>query len=420
MGRKPRRIDGVITKVRAVEAHKGQFRVRFHQNGISTEASRAKEEDAKALHKELSSQEILEGTGKRKIATWLTPEQGKQAELAFQILGNEGLIDLNNDQDASVLAEAARKYSDAAKRQGPPIKVEKAYEEFIAHQSQLRRSRKTILDYERYVGKKFILSHGAKAVYLLTAMDCHEFVMGYKQRLDQFKSYGYLYAFLNFCMGKRNPAIDPTKGKPWLPRNPMNFEKPVYQLKTIESFTLTETEKVLQKAYETGSLGYIVFRLFTLCRYEELLRFVSLGGGSRWDSNKFIDLSVNQIEFNSEVFRKRSNSKSRGRHVQIGLTFRAWIDFCIRKDLGFTYNRLKDENARMAVPEKFGRKSGYSNLLRHTAITMHLKAHGNAADTANIAGTSTDKIDSNYYNARVAKSDAELFYKLTPEKLGLK
>lgn len=420
MGRRARRIEGVITNVRDVEPHKEQYRIRFTLNGVPAEAYRAKEEDAKAFHKELSTRAVLVDSRERTAITWLSAEQLKQAEVAFQMLGNEKLIDLNDDSGAKMLATAARKFSEAVKKQGPPITVAAAYEQFIAHQNAVRRSHKTLLDYERYVGKGFVAAHGTELVYQLTPQQCYNFVMGYPSQLDRFKSYGYLYAFLNFCTGKKNPAIDPSKGKPWLPRNPVNFAKPVYELKPIESYTLTEIRRILVKAHETGSLGYIVFRLFTLCRYEELQRLVSVGGGSKWDGNKLIDLDTDQIDFNGEVYRKRSNGQKRGRTIPVGKTFRAWIDFCLKRNLGFTYNRLKDENARKAVPEKFGRENGHSNLLRHTAITFHVKAHKNPADTAYIAGTSTEKIDSNYYNARVRESDARAFYQLTPAKLGLK
>ena len=420
MGRKPKRIEGIITNVRAVERHKTQFRIRFTLNGVPTEAYRAKKTDAEGLQKELSTRAVLVDSQERTAVTWLSSEQLKQAELAFQILGNDGLLNLNEDLDANLISTAARKYAEAVKRQGPPITVSTAYEQFIAHQIAANRSKKTLADYERFIAKGFVSKHGQEKVYRLTSPVCHAYVMGHATQLDRFKSYGYLNAFLNFCTGKGNPAIDPSNGKPWLQRNPINFRKPVYELKSIESYTLSEVKLILFKAFETGSLGYIVFRLFTLCRYEELQRLVTHGGGSKWDGNTLVDLGTNQIEFPASVYRKRSNGQERGRTIRIEKTFRAWIDFCLKRGLGFTYNRLKDENARKAIPEKFGRMEGHNNLLRHTAITFHVKAHGNPADTAYMAGTSTDKIDSNYYNARLLKQDAKEFYRLTPSALGLK
>jgi hypothetical protein len=419
MGRKARRIEGFITNVREVERHKNQYRIRFVLNGVPSETYRAKKEDAHTVQKDLATRAILADSRERTAVTWLSAEQLKQAEVAFQILGMQKLINLTDDDGAQMIVIAAQKFAEAVKKQGPPITIAKAYEQFIAHQTALPLSKKTLLDYERYVGKGFITQHGEEIVYQLTPQHCYKFVMGYASQLDRFKSYGYLYAFLNFCTGKKNPAIDPTKDKPWLARNPVNFPKPVYELKAIESYTLAEIKQILRKAYETGSLGYIIFRLFTLCRYEELQRLVSFGGSSQWDTNKLIDLRTNQIDFTSDVYRKRSNGQQRGRIIRIERTFRIWIDFCRKRNLGFTYNRVKDENARKAIPDKFGKDEGHSNLLRHTAITFHVKAHKNPADTAYIAGTSTEKIDSNYYNARLREADARAFYLLTPEKLGL-
>ena len=420
MGRKPKRIEGVITGVRAIEKHKTQFRIRYTLNGVPDASYRAEKADAEKLHKELSTRAVLVDSKERTAITWLSAEQLKQAELAYQILGNDGLLDLNEDIDANLIATAARKFAEAVRRQGPPITIETAFEQFVAHQISQNRSKKTLADYNRFIAKRFVTEHGQKKVYLLTSDICHTFVMGHATQLDRFKSYGYLNAFLNFCAGKGNPAIDPTINKPWLSRNPINFRKPVYELKPIESYKLSEVKLILKKAYETGSLGYTVFRLFTLCRFEELQRFVTLGGGSRWESNKFVDLGTNQIDFPATVFKKRSNSQKRGRIIRIESTFLKWIEFCISKNLGFTYNRLKDENSRKVIPDKFGRNEGHNNLFRHTAITFHVKAHKNPADTAYIAGTSTEKIDSNYYNARLNESDAIEFYRLTPESLGLK
>lgn len=350
--------------------------------------------------------------------TWLSSEQLRQAELAFQVLDNQGIIDISDDNFARMIVTAAEKYAEAAKAQGPAITIEEAYRQFIHNQTHAtRRSKKTILDYERFIGKRFVVTHGKQAVYQLSTQDCHAFVMSFASQLDRFKSYGYLYAFLNFCTGKRNPAIDPVQGKPWITHNPINFQKPRYELKDIESYTLNEVKKILVAARESGALGYILFRLFTLCRFEEFHRFVSLGGGSKWSENKFIDLPNKTITFNGQVFLKKSHGQLRGRRIPIHPTFRVWIDYCEKQGIGFTYDRIADETARKTVAQKFGRADGHNNLLRHSAITFHLKAFGNAADTAYIAGTSTDKIDSNYYNARVTAKEATNFYRLLPSSV---
>jgi hypothetical protein len=180
--------------------------------------------------------------------------------------------------------------------------------------------------------------------------------MGHESTLDQFKSYAYLAAFLSFCAGKNNPEIDPAKCKPWIPKSPINFPKPAYRMKDIESFNLNEISELLSYSIknENKGLGYIVFRLFSLCRYDELERFIALGG-CEWENNPFIDLPNNRITFNSQVYLKRSAGQDRGRTITIHPTFRAWINWCIKNKISFCYERKGEEEARRnAVPLKFG------------------------------------------------------------------
>jgi hypothetical protein len=433
MGRKAKPIEGVISDVRDVEPHKGQFRIRYKLNGVPSEAYRAKKEDAKSLYSDLNTRSILKEGAKTRIITHLSIEQVRQAEFAFEILSKAGVLDRGSDDNADLIATAARKYAEAVKRQGPAITVAQAYEQFIQHARAENRAKKTIQDYDRYVLNGFIPAHGGKFVYLLTPQDCHTFVNGFETSLDRFKSYGYLKAFLSFCAGKNNPAIDPLNGKPWIPQNPINFKKPVLQMKDIHSYELSEVKKILSAALaQEGkpkksnrakrdpyrSVGYLVFRLFSLCRFDEFQRFVTVGGGSSWTENKLIDLKNNRLNFNGQVFLKRGNGQERGRSVTIHPTFRAWIDYFVKNKTSFTYDRVSEEDARRdGCPEKFG--DDFNNLLRHTAVTMHVKAFRNSSDTAYAAGTSTAKIDSNYFNARISEKEAKEFYKLTPKSLGL-
>ena len=433
MGRKAKPIEGVISEVRDVEPHKGQFRIRYRLNGVHAEAYRAKKEEAETLHANLSTRAILKEGKKATVITDLSPEQVRQAELAFEILAEAKLLDRASDESADLIKIAAKKYAEAVKAQGPAITVSQAYDQFIAHATGDRRAKKTLQDYDRYILKGFIPLHGAKDVYRLTPADCYAFITGFESNLDQFKSYGYLKAFLSFCAGKNNPAIDPTNGKPWIAKNPINFKKPVYGLKDIVSYDVTEIKSILlaaitqegekkksnrAKGSPYRSIGYLVFRLFTLCRYDEFQRFITVGGGSDWQQNTLIDLKNNRINFNGEVYLKKSNGQERGRTIQIHPTFRAWIDYFIKNGISFTYDRVSEEDARKTgCPAKFG--EDYTNLLRHTSITMHVKAFKNASDTASMAGTSTAKIDSNYYNSKISDREAKEFYKLTPKTFSL-
>ncbi len=59
-------------------------------------------------------------------------------------------------------------------------------------------------------------------------------------------------------------------------------------------------------------------------------------------------------------------------------------------------------------------------MLRHTAITMHIRAFKDPMRTAKLAGTSVSVIQKNYFNLNITESDALGFYALTPNKVGFR
>lgn len=430
MGRKAKPITGIIEQVTKPEPHKGQWRIRYRCNGVPSASYRSSRAEAEELFRDLSVRVTLGSESKRTAITELTPEQMRQAEFAFQIFEDAGLFDRKTDEGAELVRIAAQAYVEAVRAKGPEVTIARAWEQFAAQGKAQGKDWKTLKDYRRLL-RGFLESYGEQAVYKTTTKQTYDFVMGFDTSLDRFKSFGYLHAFFNFCTGKNNPQID-TAGKAWIDRNPMNFKKPVLELGEIESFSLEEVRGMLVHAarYEGRekasigrrrgdetvpryqALGYLVFRLFSMCRYEEFRRFSELGGAD-WD-NQFIDLKNNRIIFNNKVYLKRSNGEARGRTITINPTFREWIDYCKKKGYSFGFDRTSEQNARKAV-----KKTDQKNLLRHTAITMHLKCFKNASDTAYLAGTSTAKIDSNYYNQKISEKEAQEFYSLTPKSLGL-
>ena len=418
MARPSKPIDGAVSDVAKVETHASGFRIRFRLNGTNTERYRQTKKAAQDLRTELIQKANGTKAGLQVAPTNLPTFRLRQAETAFHLLDNAGLASPHEEGSARVLVQAVQKLIEAYAKVGKPITVAEAYELFLVKQGTRRLSPKTIKDYKRFVGP-FVAAQNGNPLSNVTPADCQKFIFAQPSDVARFKCYGYLYAFLNFCKGDNNPNFDPNKDKPWIHANPINFEKPVYSPKDVHSYSLAEIKGILKLAKKRGSLGYIVFRLFSLARFDETNRFAALGG-TQWKENPYIDLTHNQIHFNAQVYLKRSSGEERGRYIKIHPTFRKWIEYLAKQKIGFGYIRQDDEVSRKAAEGKFGRGTGFVNMLRHTAITMHVRAFKDPMTTAKMAGTSVSVIEKNYMNMNVSEADALGLYELTPNKMGLR
>lgn len=412
MGRKAKVIEGLVTDVRPVEEHKTQYRIRFRLNGVRTEAYRADQSAADALHKELSMRAIGADSGMRTALTSLSPVQTKHAEMAYHVLANANLLDLDSDNNSHLLVDAASLFADRAKRQHSGVMTEVAATRFIEKQGGRKLGDKTLEDYGRFL-TPFITLHAKRPIAMIEPKDCKSYIDGQPTELARFKAHTCLAAFFNFCAGKNNPYYNPSKEPPWITRSPINFEKPRYAPSDIHSYTLAEVKVLLEEAQARRQLGYFIFRLFSMARFDEAGRFISLYSSS-WTDNAFVSLKTNRITFNAQVYRKRGKGEHR-RVIRIHPTFRLWIDWLCKHDTGtFAYHKPEEIATRAVIVDKSG--SGYSNMLRHTAVTFHVKAFNDIADTARQAGNSVAVIMENYYNNDIPKEDAVGFYALTPDQ----
>ncbi len=416
MARPPKPINGAVSDVNGIEPHPSGYRVRFRLNGTNTERYRKTKKEAASLRAELLAKANGTKAGLLVAPTNLPAARLRAAETAFHLLDNAGLSNAADQASAQVLIVAVQKLIDAAAKVGKPITVAEAFDLFLAKQATRNLSPKTIKDYKRLV-RPFVEAQNGNPLSLVTPSECQRFIFGQPSAVAKFKTYGYLYAFLNFCTGENNPNIDPNKDKPWIQANPINFEKPGYTPKDVHSYGLEEIKAIFKEAKRRGSLGYIVFRLFTMARFDETERFSAIGG-TDWKENPYVDLNHNRIHFNAHVYLKRSGGEERGRYIPILPIFRKWIDYLSAHDLGFEYVRWDDEVARRTVGDKFG--DGYANMLRHTAITMHIRAFKDPMLTAKIAGTSVAVIEKNYANLNIPEADAVGLYELTPNKMGFR
>jgi hypothetical protein len=417
MARPPKPIDGAISDVGAIEPHPSGYRIRFRLNGTNTERYRKTKKQAQELRAVLIQKADGTKAGLEVASTNLPAFRLRAAETAFHLLDSAKLTSPNNEASAKHLIDAVQRFIEDDAKAGMEITVADAYDLFLAKQATRDLSPKTMKDYKRFVGA-FVEAQNGTPLSLVSPAECQRFIFEQPSDVAKFKAYGYLYAFLNFCKGDNNPNIDPNKDKPWIQANPINFEKPGYTPKDVHSYTLAEIRTILKKGKDRGSLGYLLFRLHTMARFDETERFIALGGAD-WKANPYIDLTHNRIHFNPTVYLKRNGNEDRGRYIPITPIFRKWIDYLSEHGLGFGYVRQDDEVARKEAG-KFGRNTGYTNMLRHTGITMHIRAFKDPMTTAKIAGTSVSVIEKNYMNINISEADAVGFYALTPNKLGFR
>jgi hypothetical protein len=133
--------------------------------------------------------------------------------------------------------------------------------------------------------------------------------------------------------------------------------------------------------------------------------------GSIW---KYANLETGWIELSSREVKTRADKKRGGRRVRIIPVLRQWLTLFKKEGWDIEENRTKDEKVRQAASqEKLGRGSGYTNLIRHSAISYRVTKEGSFSAVADEAGTSEVIIRESYYD-RVTAKDAREVFALTP------
>lgn len=409
MGRIAKEILGTVSNVSDVQEHKGQFRVRYYLNGVLSESTRAKKEDAEALRKSLVIRAETAGTGPAQAlqATSLSTARLRAAELAFTALEANGLV--SGDTEVNRIVDAVTLFISEAKKLDAGVSMTDAYAKFLERCTAKGISPKTMKDYRRFVAP-FIEQHSTKNVGQITGLQCKDWVYSFPEGGPaRFNCWGYLEAFFGFCGGKNNPHCD---REPWIKLSPVrSFEKPPYTVGDIQSFNYDETVKVLKRAQEKRCLPYFIFRFFSMMRREEMARFLS--HGDLVQNNDLINTRDGSIRIPPDVAAQKGKAKNKGRVLNpVHPTFNAWLRY-------FSQNKLSlavDQNDADQVTNCIRSKADAKNIVRHTACTMRLKSTGDIVTTAREAGNTPKMITDHYLALHVTKDEAHKFYELTPDK----
>jgi len=341
------------------------------------------------------------------VPTWMTQDQARQAEYAYQALENAGFLRCDTEDASEEFAKAVtwlvKNYKPIDKK--PTVRV--FWEYFMEKQENARLSPVTIRDYNKCVGA-FVETHGNTRIDSLKREDIRDFINGYSNSCTRYAVHGYLNAYFNFCCGRNNSYMPE---QDWLDRNPINWKKERYEVGEIASYTYDEVVTLIKAAKKHGSLGYTLMRLYSMMRNSELERFVQYGGEFLHE-NPFINWETGVIHLDNRVYRKRGRAESRGRFVKIHPTFMKWLKYLRDEKISIKRDAKADQATRKSVPEKYGK----TNIWRHTSITMYIKDTGNISEVSYACGSSDNVLRQSYLNMNILTEDAEKFFRLTPER----
>lgn len=315
--------------------------------------------------------------------TRLTDEQLREAEQAYANIAGRAPLSL-------VVDYFLRTYQEPVK----PKLLTKALEEFKLDKEKKRKRADTIRNLKNRVNL-LVDAHPGKHVHEIVKADVETVVFGKSiTARTQINNRLALSAFFNWCLRQRYCESNPVK----------EVERPEVDDTEPTVLSLADARRLLGAArdHKEGKLlPYFTLALFTGIRPTELARLT-------W---KQIDLEEKTITIQGEQAKMRSR-----RVVDISDNAAKWL-------LPFVVSRpnIRPKNFRkdFAAIQKFAgfgtsAKRWTPDIMRHTAISMHYKAHGHEGKTASWAGNSPDVIHK-HYKGLVNNGDADEFWNINPD-----
>jgi hypothetical protein len=284
--------------------------------------------------------------------------------------------------------------------------VETACDLFIAKQFKRQLSHYTEKDYRRLV-RELKDRFGKRLVSELTSTELTTFIEELEHPVSQRARYIYLKAFMSFCGGKLNPHCE---GVAWVKPGLLQWEPPKTDMHEIQVYSYDQIIELLKRASEKKVLAYFIFRLFGLCRFDEMFRLIEIQ--DKIKNHPLISIDNERITFNAQVYKKRSRGEHRGRfYNKVHPTFIAWLKKFSDEDASLNISEWMERAIRRTIKQDGDDR----NLLRHTAITYHCIAFRNPLQTAYIAGNSVGIIQNHYLNMNIPEQEALKLYQLTPD-----
>ncbi len=402
MAREFKQITGTITKINAPYfAEKRNVWVMMVKTNENWVAINSRDEvKIKQYHQLLEQQKTALNLNLKVQATTLEGNWLKAAEYSAGMIRQAKIEDPHEMMNA--VASHIKVINDT--RNVPTVEV--ACDLFIAKQFKRQLSHYTEKDYRRLV-RELKDRFGKRLVAELTSTELTAFIEELEHPVSQRARYIYLKAFMSFCGGKLNPHCE---GVAWVKPGLLQWEAPKTDMHEIQVYSYEQIIQLLKRASEKKVLPYFIFRLYGMCRFDEMFRLIEIQ--AKIKNHPLISLEHERITFNAEVYKKRSRGEHRGRfYNKVHPTFIAWLKKFSDEDASLNISEWMERAIRRTIKQDGDDR----NLLRHTAITYHCIAFRNPLQTAYIAGNSVSIIQNHYLNMNLPEEDALKLYQLTPD-----
>jgi len=317
----------------------------------------------------------------RPVITRLTAEQAVIAERAFAEL-----------KDKSMLT-AIRYFLDNYREPLHQILLSEAVAKFIAHKETLNLRPSTLKNL-RVRLEQFKIVCGEKTISEITTDDCRDYV---------FKPDTTPRSRVNARLVLSNFFGWATDNK-YVQTSPLiTVKAPATEHDEPRILSLSEVRKLLAAtaAYKNGKLlPYVTLGLFAGIRPAELARI-------SWDDVCLTGKARVTISGKAAKMRAR-------RVVDLSANAVQWLKPFALARAPFVSPNHQCEYAAVRTLAGFDVPNSTPDILRHTAVTMHLEKWQHEGRTASWAGNSPDIIQ-RHYRGLATKADATTFWKIAPD-----
>ena len=382
-------------KVSAFENPSGKrvFRVAgYRANGDRIRENFKTEQAAIGRKQELELEALNTAQTSRLLSTRLDAAQIAEAELAFNELGNRSLL------------KAVRFYLDNCREPLTVIMVKDAFAQFIADKER-QNCRPRSISSLREKNSRLLSRYGDKIVGEILPEQAKEIVFrpGLSP-VSQDNVRRTMGCFFNWCVEQGLAKESPLA----------KFKAVKTEREEPQTMPLADVRKMLAAAaaYKEGVLlPFVAISLFAAVRPKELARL-------SWAD---VDLEQKTITISAKIAKMRER-----RIVELSDNLVAWLKpFALAQRPFVGVNWRKDFDAVKARAGYGGRsgpegdepapvvKPWVPDIMRHTAISMHLVQHQHEGKTASWAGNSPDIIQ-RHYRGLVNPADAKAFWQISP------
>jgi len=301
MAREFKQITGTITKINAPYfAEKRNVWVMMVKTNENWVAINSRDEvKIKQYHQLLEQQKTALNLNLKVQATTLEGNWLKAAEYSAGMIRQAKIEDPHEMMNA--VASHIKVINDT--RNVPTVEV--ACDLFIAKQFKRQLSHYTEKDYRRLV-RELKDRFGKRLVSELTSTELTAFIEELEHPVSQRARYIYLKAFMSFCGGKLNPHCE---GVAWVKPGLLQWEAPKTDMHEIQVYSYEQIIQLLKRASEKKVLPYFIFRLYGMCRFDEMFRLIEIQ--AKIKNHPLISLEHERITFNAEVYKKRSRGEHR-------------------------------------------------------------------------------------------------------------